>query len=221
MKRLIYGMMVVLITAISCEKNDIKGYNEAPRLEFFNTKAECVFDDRDYMNEVTERALGVKVRCLGYALEKPLNFCLKTVDQMEGVVFIPSYEFPVGAETFTAQLVVPRPPRVGAQLNTKLTFDIENAEHEFGEGRVENSDCEVTIAYTIRPSDWDERLWGIYSNNKYMFMMDNLGKIYAETEQTKEVRDEVSAKYEAYKKAGNPPLMDDENPQNEIVFPKD
>ena len=39
--------------------------------------------------------------------------------------------------------------------------------------------------------------------------------------QTKEVRDEVSAKYEAYKKAGNPPLMDDENPQNEIVFPKD
>lgn len=63
----------------------------------------------------------------------PLNFCLKTVDQMEGVVFIPSYEFPVGAETFTAQLVVPRPPRVGAQLNTKLTFDIENAEHEFGE----------------------------------------------------------------------------------------
>ena len=78
------------------------------------------------MNEVTERALEVKVRCLGYALEKPLNFCLKTVDQMEGVVFIPSYEFPVGAETFTAQLVVPRPPRVGAQLNTKLTFDIEN-----------------------------------------------------------------------------------------------
>ena len=75
MKRLIYGMMVVLITAISCEKNDIKGYNEAPRLEFFNTKAECVFDDRDYINEVTERALGVKVRCLGYALEKPLNFC--------------------------------------------------------------------------------------------------------------------------------------------------
>ena len=86
---------------------------------------------------------------------------------------------------------------------------------------MENSDCEVTIAYTIRPSDWDERLWGIYSNNKYMFMMDNLGKIYAETEQTKEVRDEVSAKYEAYEKAGNPPLMDDENPQNEIVFPKD
>ena len=196
MKRLIYGMMVVLITAISCEKNDIKGYNEAPRLEFFNTKAECVFDDRDYINEVTERALGVKVRCLGYALEKPLNFCLKTVDQMEGVVFIPSYD-------------------------TKLTFDIENAEHEFGEGRVENSDCEVTIAYTIRPSDWDERLWGIYSNNKYMFMMDNLGKIYAETEQTKEVRNDISAKYEAYKKAGNPPLMDDENPQNEIVFPKD
>ena len=96
MKRLIYGMMVVLITAISCEKNDIKGYNEAPRLEFFNTKAECAFDDRDYINEVTERALGVKVRCLGYALEKPLNFCLKTVEQMEGVVFIPSYEFPVG-----------------------------------------------------------------------------------------------------------------------------
>ena len=25
MKRLIYGMMVVLITAISCEKNDIEG----------------------------------------------------------------------------------------------------------------------------------------------------------------------------------------------------
>jgi len=54
-----------------------------------------------------------------------------------------------------------------------------------------------------------------------MFMMDNLGKIYAETEQTKEVRNDISAKYEAYKKAGNPPLMDDENPQNEIVFPKD
>ena len=153
--------------------------------------------------------------------ERIFGVCLKTVDQMEGVVFIPSYEFPVGAETFTAQLVVPRPSRVGAQLNTKLTFDIENAKHEFGEGRVENSNCEVAITYTIRPSDWDERLWGIYSNNKYMFMMDNLGKIYAETEQTKEVRDEVSAKYEAYKKAGNPPLMDDENPQNEIVFPKD
>ena len=54
-----------------------------------------------------------------------------------------------------------------------------------------------------------------------MIILFILGKIYAETEQTKDVWDEVSAKYEAYKKAGNPPLMDDENPQNEIVFPKD
>lgn len=34
MKRLIYGMMVVLITAISCEKNDIEGYNEDPVWNF-------------------------------------------------------------------------------------------------------------------------------------------------------------------------------------------
>ena len=72
MNRLIYGMMVVLIPAISCEKNDIKGYNEAPRLEFFNTKAECVFDDRDYINEVTERARGKSALfgiCFGKAFE--------------------------------------------------------------------------------------------------------------------------------------------------------
>ena len=74
MKRLIYGMMVVLITAISCEKNDIKGYNEAPRLEFFNTKAECVFDDRDYINEVTERALGVKSALFGICFGKAFEF---------------------------------------------------------------------------------------------------------------------------------------------------
>lgn len=43
MKRLIYGMMVVLITAISCEKNDIEGYNEDPRLEFFQYKSRVCF----------------------------------------------------------------------------------------------------------------------------------------------------------------------------------
>lgn len=109
MKRLIYGMMVVLITAISCEKNDIKGYNEAPRLEFFNTKAECVFDDRDHINEVTERALGVKVRCLGYALEKPLNFCLKTVDQMEGVGLYLLMNFLLGLKLLRPSWLYPVP----------------------------------------------------------------------------------------------------------------
>ena len=78
-------------------------------MEFFNTKAECVFDDRDYMNEVTERALGVKVRCLGYALEKPLNFCLKTVDQMEGVVLYLLMNFLPGLKLLRPSWLYPVP----------------------------------------------------------------------------------------------------------------
>ena len=37
-------------------------------IEIYNTKAECDFDDTDNINEVTERALGVKLRCLGNAM---------------------------------------------------------------------------------------------------------------------------------------------------------
>lgn len=51
-------------------------------------------------------------------------------------------------------------------------------------------------------------------------MINHFNKVYAKLEKTKEERNEVSKAYEEYRKK-NPPLMDDENPQSEIVFPKD
>lgn len=218
MKKLIYGTLVLCAVITGCKQNDIEVYGEEPRIEFVETKSNCVFDDKDYINKTKEKNMEVKVRSLGYVLKTPLKYVLDTVTKVEGVSFETFYEYPSDAEEAIALVKVQRPAFIGSSKNFKLTFDMENASNDFLAGRLENLNCDITVTYSIRPSGWNENLWGIYSNNKYVFMIDHFNKVYAELEQTKEERDQVRKAYDEYRK-DNPPLMDDEKDQNEIVFP--
>ncbi|MCI5707424.1 MAG: DUF4843 domain-containing protein [Odoribacter sp.] len=220
MNKLIYVALVLWSVMIGCKQNDIEVYGEEPRIEFAETRVNVVFDDNDYIGNITEKTLELKVRSLGYVLKTPLKYVLDTVTKVEGVNFETFYEYPSDAEEAIALVKVQRPAFIGSSKNFKLTFDMENASNDFLAGRLENLNCDITVTYSIRPSGWDENLWGIYSNSKYVFMINHFNKVYAKLEKTKEERNEVSKAYEEYRKK-NPPLMDDENPQSEIVFPKD
>lgn len=220
MNKLIYVALVLWSMMIGCKQNDIEVYGEEPRIEFAETRVNAVFDDNDYIGGVTEKTLELKVRSLGYALKTPLNYVLDIVDEVDGVGFEPFYEYPSESEVAVALVKVQRPAFIGSSKNFKLTFDMENDSNDFLAGRFENLNCDITVTYNIRPSGWDENLWGIYSNSKYVFMINHFNKVYAELEQTKEERDQVRKAYDEYRK-DNPPLMDDEKDQNEIVFPKD
>lgn len=218
MNKLIYVALVLWSVMIGCKQNDIEVYGEEPRIEFVETKSNCVFDDKDYINKTKEKNMEVKVRSLGYVLMESFDFVLKTQEETEGVNFEPFYKYTAEAETVVALVQVSRPVSIGGSKTFKITFDFENSVNDFQIGRMENQDCSVTVTYNIRPSGWNENLWGIYSNNKYVFMIDHFNKVYAELEQTKEERDQVRKAYDEYRK-DNPPLMDDEKDQNEIVFP--
>lgn len=93
---------------------------------------------------------------------------------------------------------------------------------QFGVGRVEYSSCEITVTTNLKPNDgrwtWDQEVWGLYSTNKYAFMMDCFGCTYDKMEHTKDKVIWVNDLYQEYLKT-HEPLLDDEQDPAPIVFP--
>lgn len=213
-------MLVLLTVAVSCKEEDIEVYSGEPRIEFASTEAKCVFDDRAYLEDIAVSPVELKVRSLGHHMEKPLKYFLKEVEESGNVVVNSEYEYVSGNESATAQVTVKRPVSVDRAYYVTVMLDFDNAANGFEAGRTENLECKIFVSYDIEPSDWDKELWGMYSNSKYMFMMDHFKKVYVAIPHTKAARDEVRKAYKEYRKH-NPPLMDDEEPQHEISFPED
>lgn len=224
MKKILIVLWSTALLAVSCKKEEIALYDSCPKLEFENR---CFFDfnDKDYVEGRLEKEFELKTYLIGYALPSPMTYCVKfeedSVLPISGnVSLFNPYEFPADSLACPTRIRLPRPGKPGEVFKMKLFFDEEKAEHRFEPGRVENSFCRVEIGFVIKPAAWDlTKFWGTFSNNKYLFMMDHFHKIYGDIPRTNENLREIAEAYKRYRKAGNPPLMDDEKESEEIHFP--
>ncbi|MDO4770839.1 hypothetical protein [Porphyromonas sp.] len=221
-------VLTVCLAVVSCKQNDIALYNGAPRLEF-TSNISCIFDDTDYVNKVAEKDFEAEIRLIGLPLSDTKTYAMLCVAHPlygEGIVpeitFSNPYTFPVEKSVIKAAFKVKRPKNVRASHVGRLAFDMENAQHEFEAGRKEHTTPDIEVRTNINQHgirwSWNQDLWGLYSTNKYIFMMDNLGKTYDQIPQTTEEVIKVGKLYQEYRK-NNPPLLDDEKDASEIYFP--
>ncbi len=226
----------------SCEENDIALYDEPARIEFGGNTS-YVFSDREYLkayvheegapvNEADAYAeVEVTSRLIGYLLESPLTYCLKSqpvelTPFHPEVAFEPQYAFPV--EAAECQTVVrvkcPSKENVSTQDETfyglvDILYDGENEAHQFGEGRVENKASRISVALQIYPGDWDYVFWGAYSTSKYFLIMETFKAVHDDIEPTVDNKLEILKAYRSYKAENGPLYGDGDDSNEEIQFP--
>lgn len=213
----------------SCKQNDIAFYNEAPRLEFPSRTTQCVFDDVDYLNKVTEKEFEVEIRLIGKMLKEIKVYCLKGVENpnlgesmMPKLTFTSSYSFSINEYVSKAKFKSSRPDGLRGLRYAQLVFNVDDKAHQFGVGRQEFAKTDLVVSVDINQNGkrwvWNQELWGLYSANKYAFMIDNFGATFENIPQTKEKVAWIHERYIEYRKT-NPALMDDEKEPSEIHFP--
>lgn len=227
-----------MLTAVfaGCKENDIAYYAEAPRLELGHAET-CTFDDKDYFNayiadeKVPAKESEITVQLVGYLLEEPRTYCLKTSEAEESefdaqVTLANPYTFPASAASATTTIAVACPSRecVSTRKTTRtgavtLACDMQNDAHQFGAGRAENLTATLSVTLQIYPSKWAPDQWGPYSTSKYFFMMETFKATYDQIEPNQENQVEINRQYNAYKREHGPLYGDDEESQTEISFP--
>lgn len=224
MKKILF-FALILLTVVACRENDIEYYSGSPCVELPEA-VNCEFNDVDYVNGTLEKEFNVSVRLLGYLLREPRTFALMCVEDSVNVKpqikFNDKYTFAADTIYAAAPVLVTRPEGLKEKHAGKLCFDTKNSAMQFGVGRVEYSSCEITVTTNLKPNDgrwtWDQEVWGLYSTNKYAFMMDCFGCTYDKMEHTKDKVIWVNDLYQEYLKT-HEPLLDDEQDPAPIVFP--
>ena len=110
-------------------------------------------------------------------------------------------------QTYYYRVKRPELKRGNKAFGCLVAFDQANPNHQFDKGLVELNQMLVNVRWQLRPYNWDEGDWGEYSDAKYIYMMDVLGKDYSQL--TYDDFDTVSKAYEAYLAAGKPAIVDD------------
>lgn len=224
MKKILF-FAFILLAVVACRENDIEDYSGSPCVELPDPVT-CEFTDIDYVNKTWEKEFPVQVRLLGYLLDQPLTFALTCVNDsnytMPEVRMQDSYTFEPDSIYSIAKIVVKRPAGLKEEQVGRLCFNTSSPAMQFGVGRVEYSSCEITVSTNLSPNDgrwtWDQQVWGLYSTNKYAFMMDCFGCTYDKMEHTKEKVLWVNDLYQEYLMTHDP-LLDDEQDPAPIVFP--
>ena len=224
MKKLLYMLSLACLGLLytGCREEEIDLYDKEQALTFTSgTVSSCNFTDEDYLNGVTTKEDSCFVQLQGNPLDAPRTFCIKA-EAREGYDVQPTLDLvnpstynELNGEKQTYRFIVHRPEKPSTTAGCLLAFDYADEAHQFIKGRVEVSTAGLTVTYNIEPSTWMEDLWGAYSDGKYMFMMDTLGKLYDEMMYADVAT--VAAAYADYKAQGGASITDDEG--NEITFP--
>lgn len=225
MKKLLYILSLVCagISVSACSEEEIALYDQDMAITFSSsTTIRYKFTDEHYLNGVTTLDNSFTTQLQGGLLDASRTFCLKT-EASENYAEQPKVDL---ANPYTYDnttdvlqqytLTAHRPDKPSTTQGCLLTFDYQNAAHQFIKGRVDISTNTIVVSYTLQPSNWRDEAWGTYSDAKYMYMMDVLGKTYSETMDTD--LPTVVAAYEAYKAQGGTPIVDDND--HEITFPE-
>lgn len=230
MKKILFIVSVLLAGGLAgCSENEIELYNQEVCLNFANPGWSTEFSDADYVNGVTTKEAPVTVELQGNLLTAPRTFCLKN-QEAEGYKETVTADFanPYTYENLegvtqklTVQVHRPKRPTDGIGNRAcacQVVFDYANAQHQFPEGRVDKAMVNIVVSFKIKPTEWDDAgsMYGAFSINKYLFMMDTLKKTYADVAYDDASLEQVKKVYEEYLKT-NPPLLDDKG--QEITFP--
>ena len=86
-----------------------------------------------------------------------------------------------------------------------LEFDLDNPLHQFDKGLVEKNQEVLNVRWELKPDEWEDWIFGSYSDNKYMFIMDVCQRVWDDLED--EDVDKVKQAYKEYIEAGNPPIL--------------
>lgn len=224
MKRYRFLWIMIGMFCWGCEQNEIDLYDQPPMIDFPNSTFTVEFSDLDYLNRITEKKAFLPVRIIGTLLSTPLTYALQMemkADEpnLADIRLAGSYAMPADTVTGDAEMLVKRPGLFQVNHVVKISFDFDSPVNQFDPGRSEAGECIVSVVYNIRPKNWNSSQFGIYSNNKYMFIMDEFGTTMGNIAQTQENKDRIRRAYAEYRKT-NPPLLDDETPREEIVFPE-
>lgn len=224
MKKLIYILGVLLMGGLyqSCKEQEIELYDQEARINFYSYRTAIEFVDSDYVKKTPFLVDSFQVRIQGTHLSEAKTFCVKTVENTD-------YDNPVEislektytytnltdvVQKFPYKIIRPELKADKKVYGCFLEFDLLNPNHKFAKGLIEKHRLVVHVSWNLRPSDWEEWPWGDYSDAKYIFMMDVLGRTYKEI--TEDDFDTVEATYAKHKESGNPPIVDDKG--NEIQF---
>lgn len=224
MKHILYILSVLFVSAafVGCKQNEIELYDQSPRLNFEWSQRIIEFVDTDYIKKTAFKTDSFEVRIQGVHLNAPRDFCLK-VQPAEGYEAAPELELAdkytysaldTVCQTYRFRVKRPELKWGNKAFGCYVAFDLGNAAHQFDKGLVEKHQMLVNVRWRLRPYDWEEGDWGKYSNGKYIFMMDVLGKAYSNI--TYDDYETVTKAYEAYVKAGKPDILDDDG--NVISF---
>lgn len=226
MKRIIYFVLVILVCSIytGCSENEIELYNQTPRINFYGTVHIRTLVDTDYVKEEPYAIDSFTVRIQGDHLKENRDLCVKVSpnsDYQNSVDVILDSKY-----TYTALDTVCQDfffkinrPAVKAGRNVYgcfLEFDLDNPFHQFDKGLVEKNTLILNVRWDLKPDEWEDWMWGEYSDAKYMFMMDVCGYTLADMEDEDADYDKVVEAYKAYKAEGNPPILDENG--DEISF---
>lgn len=217
--------LLFALLLIGCKQQEIEMYDQTPRIDFVGSGAEeIIFRDTTYVKNITELTGDVTVSIVGAAQDKPLSFSLTLIPDPEAekpatITLSNPYQLPAEAYTANPPIRVTRPTEFDKAYTAFLGFEEANGStHQFDKGRVEFERKKVSVIFRINPGVWDNRMLGLYSNGKYKFIMDTLGKVYNDIERDDETRQLLYDAYEEYRK-NNDPILDDETPRREIAFP--
>ena len=220
---------------IACRENHIELYSEAPRIEF-GEDVYLMFDDRDYLDawiSGTTAAMDTSFRAqlIGNLLESPIGYCVRTEPAAESsfdlsVTFSQPYSFPVGETVVSSPISVSCPGKEYASTRNMpvygivdILYDETAPEHGFGQGRVENLVCRLSVTLQVYPQSWDSATWGAYSTAKYFLMMETFRAVHDDISKTVDNQLKIRAAYNAFKKENGPLYGDDEDSGTEIAFP--
>lgn len=217
--------LLFVLSLAGCKQEELPMYDQTPRIDFVGGNVEeIIFRDTTYLKNIRELKADVSVSLVGAAQDNPMSFSLTLVPDPEtteqpGITLVNPYRLPAGAYTVKPSVTVTRPQEFDRPQTVFLGFEEPNgATHQFDKGRVEFARKKLSVVFRINPGVWDNRVLGLYSNGKYAFIMDTMGKVYSEIERNEATRELLYLAYVQYRQ-NNPPIMDDETPRREIVFP--
>ena len=193
MKKILMFLTAVVMVCCytSCSKEEIDMYDQEPRINFDYRMVYTELRDTDYVKRNTEpyRLDSVRVRLQGDLLTANRDFCIKKTDNSDyhnslDIQLDEKYTFSkLDAVKQYVYFKVKRPDyKAGRKAyGCNLEFDLDNPNHQFAKGLVEDNTVEVNYVWNItQPETWSDWYWdfgiGDFSVIKYCYMMDVWGK---------------------------------------------
>lgn len=216
MKRIIYFVLAILVCGIyvGCSENEIDLYDQTPRINFYSSTHVRTLVDTDYVKIDDPYAVdSFTVRIQGDLLKENRDFCVKVTPNSDyqnsvDVLLESKYtytELDTVCQVFYYKINRPKVESGRNVYGCYLEFDLDNPLHQFDKGLVEKNQEVLNVRWELKPDEWEDWIFGSYSDNKYMFIMDVCQRVWDDLED--EDVDKVKQAYKEYIEAGNPPIL--------------